>query len=240
MKNTGLYLISMSENLNFLEIEKALCALSDYSQKYSSKNPIFQLRLKNCDEIYIEQAIIKISNILRKYSLDNVSFVLNDYMSIAQKEHIYPLLHGVHLGQSDGARNKNLIEEYRKKNFHKILSVTCHNDVNNALYATSMRANYVAFGAFFPTNTKDIKYYANNSVLGKWYDNRPKENYPQTVIIGGIKASNVSDIFYNTCSSINNPKLTAVNIVDYVAVVTAVWNHSSSVQEKIEELFKVF
>ena len=69
---------------------------------------------------------------------------------------------GCHLGQKD----MNILDA-RKLLGKKIIGVTCHNSLKLAKIAIKDGADYVAFGAFFSTKTKKVKYKANIRILKK-------------------------------------------------------------------------
>jgi thiamine-phosphate pyrophosphorylase len=73
--------------------------------------------------------------------------------------------------------------------------------------AGEMGADYVAFGAFFPTSTKDAQYRAEIELLEWWSD---VFTVP-SVAIGGITATNCAPLVQAG--------------VDFLAVVGAVWHH---------------
>ena len=147
----------------------------------SKKISFFQLRLKketNLNKLIIGKKIKKICN---KYK---VKFLINDDPLLAKKLNA----DGCHLGQKD----MDLISA-RKILKNKIIGVTCHNSINLAKKAIEDGANYLAFGAFYSSQTKKIKYKANLKIL-----NLAKKitNIP-IVAIGGIKLSNYKKLLLN-------------------------------------------
>ena len=119
----------------------------------SKKVSFFQLRLKK--EIDSNKLIIgrKIKTICNKYK---VKFLINDDPLLAKKLNA----DGCHLGQKD----MDLIKA-RKILKNKIIGVTCHNSINLAKKAINDGADYLAFGAFYATKTKTVKYRASLTVL---------------------------------------------------------------------------
>ena len=85
--------------------------------------------------------------------------------------------------------------------------MTCHNSRHLALVAGEQGADYVAFGAFFPTATKEAKTQADPDILEWWSDIMVLP----CVAIGGITVENC-------------PPLVRAG-ADFLAVVSAVWNH---------------
>ena len=75
----------------------------------------------------------------------------------------------------------------------KIIGITCHNSISLAKKALKNNADYLAFGAFFPTNTKKIKFKANISVIKKI---KQLTNKP-IIAIGGINNRNYKKLLLN-------------------------------------------
>ena len=170
-----IYLISPDriENKNFY---------TDLSLVLKSKKvSFFQLRLKN--EKNRNKLIIgnKIKKICKKYK---VKFLINDDPRLAKKLDA----DGCHLGQKD----MNIIKA-RKILKKKIIGITCHNSLNLAKKAIKNSADYLAFGAFYSSNTKKIIYKANIKILNsvKKITNTP------IVAIGGIKLENYKKLLLN-------------------------------------------
>ena len=141
----------------------------------------FQLRLKK--ETIRNKLIIgkKIKKICKKYK---VKFLINDDPKLSKRLNA----DGCHLGQKDMN-----IKKARKILKNKIIGITCHNSINLAKKAIENGANYLAFGAFYSSQTKKIKYKANLKIL-----NLAKKitNIP-IVAIGGIKLSNYKKLLLN-------------------------------------------
>ena len=145
------------------------------------KVSFFQLRLKK--ETIRNKLIIgkKIKKICKKYK---VKFLINDDPKLSKRLNA----DGCHLGQKDMN-----IKKARKILKNKIIGITCHNSINLAKKAIKDGANYLAFGAFYSSQTKKIKYKANLKIL-----NLAKKitNIP-IVAIGGIKLSNYKKLLLN-------------------------------------------
>ena len=150
----------------------------------TGKVGIFQLRLKKYS---IKQKIEigkKILRICKKY---NVRFLVNDDPVLSQKLNA----DGCHLGQKDMN-----ITEARKIVGNKIIGITCHNSINLAKAAIKDKADYIAFGAFFSTKTKRIKYKAKSTILNKV----KKITKIPIVAIGGISISNYKKLLLNNAN----------------------------------------
>ncbi len=157
----------------------------------------FQLRLKGVDE----DAIARAAEPLQRLCADrDVAFIINDSVALAQRLGA----DGVHLGQGDGdpkAARKLLGPKVQ-------IGVTCHDSRHLAMEAGEAGADYVAFGAFYPTTTKDTAHRPDPSILGWW---TTLFELP-CVAIGGITADNAAP-------------LVAAG-ADFLAVSGAVWNHA--------------
>jgi thiamine-phosphate pyrophosphorylase len=147
----------------------------------SGKVSYFQLRLKK--ETIKNKLIIgkKIRTICKKYK---VKFLVNDDPMIAKKLNA----DGCHLGQSDMS-----IVKARKLLKNKIIGVTCHNSIKLAKKGISDGADYLAFGAFYSTQTKKVKYKANLRIL----KSIKKITTLPVVAIGGIKLNNYKKLLLN-------------------------------------------
>jgi len=117
----------------------------------------FQLRLKGLDEDAIAMAADPIQKLCAER---DVAFIINDSVALAQRLGA----DGVHLGQEDGSA-----KEARKLLGPKVqIGVTCHDSRHLAMEAGEAGADYVAFGAFYPTTTKETRHRADPSILGWW------------------------------------------------------------------------
>ena len=154
-----------------------------------------QLRLKDAAPDEVRRAI---ETLMPVAQARDVAFILNDDAMLAAEMDC----DGVHLGQSDGdhAGARMLLPG-------KILGITCHDSRHLAMKAGEMGADYVAFGAFFPTTTKEASHRAEIGLLEWWAD---VFTVP-SVAIGGITAANCAPLVEAGA--------------DFLAVVGAVWNH---------------
>ena len=150
----------------------------------TGKVGLFQLRLKKYS---IKQKIEigkKILRICKKY---NVIFLVNDDPLLSKKLNA----DGCHLGQKDIN-----VTEARKIIGNKIIGITCHNSINLAKAAIKDKADYIAFGAFFSTKTKKVKYKATPKILNKV----KKITKIPIVAIGGINVSNYKKLLLNNAN----------------------------------------
>ena len=161
----------------------------------SKKVSFFQLRIK--EETNKNKMIIgkKIQKICKKYK---VKFLINDDPKLAKQLNA----DGCHLGQKD----MNILKA-KKLLKNKIIGITCHNSINLAKKAIACGADYLAFGAFYSSETKKVKYKADLKILGvaKKITNTP------IVAIGGIK--------------LNNYKKLLLNKANFLAISGYIWNN---------------
>ena len=161
----------------------------------SRKVSFFQLRLKKETD---ENKILigkKIKKICKKYK---VKFLVNDDPKLAKKLNA----DGCHLGQKDMN-----IPRARKIIGNKIIGITCHNSIKLAKSAIKSGANYLAFGAFYSSETKIVKYKANLAILRSV----KKITSLPIVAIGGIK--------------FNNYKKLLLNKANFLAISGYIWNN---------------
>ena len=155
-----------------------------------------QLRLKDCDDDAIRRACDVLRPVAQKR---DVAFILNDRPDLA----LTTGCDGVHIGQEDMGYEA----ARRILGLGRIIGVTCHASRHLAMEAAEAGADYVAFGAFFPTGTKDAKGKADPEILRWW-----SEIFTvPCVAIGGITPENC------------RPLVEAG--ADFLAVISAVWNH---------------
>jgi len=147
----------------------------------TGKISFFQLRLKKYS---LKKKMLigkKIKQICKK---NNVKFLVNDDPLLAKKLRA----DGCHLGQKDTE-----INEARKIIGNKIIGVTCHNSIKLAKTAIKKKASYIAFGAFFSTKTKKVKFKATIKILNK----ANKLTKTPIVAIGGIDNRNYKKLLLN-------------------------------------------
>jgi thiamine-phosphate pyrophosphorylase len=147
----------------------------------TKKVSFFQLRVKKETNKNILIIGKKVKRICKKYK---VKFLINDDPRLARKLNA----DGCHLGQKDMS-----ILKARKILKKKIIGITCHNSINLAKKAVINGADYLAFGGFYLSNTKKVKYKAGLKILrlAKKITNTP------IVAIGGIKLSNYKKLLLN-------------------------------------------
>jgi thiamine-phosphate pyrophosphorylase len=155
----------------------------------------FQFRVKGIDE----HAAARLAEPLQAIcAAREVAFIVNDSIGLAARLGA----DGVHLGQSDG----DVGDARRRLGREAQIGVTCHASRHLAMEAGEAGADYVAFGAFFPTATKQVEHRAEPDILDWW---QRLFELP-CVAIGGITPAN--------CAAL----VTAG--ADFLAVSGAVWN----------------
>jgi thiamine-phosphate pyrophosphorylase len=155
----------------------------------------FQFRVKGLDE----HAAALLAEPLQKLCAEHdVAFIVNDSVSLARRLGA----DGVHLGQDDGT----VADARERLGRTAQIGVTCHASRHLALEAGEAGADYVAFGAFFPSATKVTEHHADPDLLDWW---QTFFELP-CVAIGGITPE--------TCGAL------AAAGADFIAVSGAVWN----------------
>ena len=155
----------------------------------------FQFRVKGIDQ----HAAAKLAAPLQEIcAARDVAFIINDSIALAKRLNA----DGVHLGQGDG----DVREAREELGRDAQIGVTCHNSRHLAMEAAEAGADYVAFGAFYPTATKAVEHIAEVETLKLW---STIMEIP-CVAIGGITADNAM------------PLITAG--ADFIAVSGAVWS----------------
>lgn len=156
----------------------------------------FQLRLKDVSDEEIRRVVERLAPICRAH---DVAVILNDRPDLARATGC----DGVHIGQEDAP----LAEARRIMGPDAMIGVTCHDSRHLAMEASEAGADYVAFGAFFPTGTKAVVHQASPDILTIWQETMEVP----CVAIGGITSDNATGL--------------AVAGADFVAVSAGVWAH---------------
>jgi len=171
-----------------------------------------QLRLKEVDD----DAIRRAARVLKPIAQDRgVAFIMNDRPDLAAELDC----DGLHVGEED----MPYAEARRLLGADHIVGVTCGASRDRAITAAEAGADYVAFGAFFPSMTKTAtKYRATPELLQDWSET--------TVVpccaIGGITQENCGPLV----------KAGA----DFLAVIGAIWSHPRGPRAAVSEFNEVF
>ncbi|MCC6940935.1 MAG: thiamine phosphate synthase [Novosphingobium sp.] len=154
----------------------------------------FQFRVKGLDD----HAAARLAEPLQRICSDReVAFIINDSVSLAKRLGA----DGVHLGQKDG----DVREARERLGRDAQIGVTCHDSRHLAMAAGEAGADYVAFGAFFPSATKETEFAAGLDLLEWW---QGIFELP-CVAIGGITPANCGPLVQAGA--------------DFIAVSNAVW-----------------
>lgn len=202
--STKLYLITPPK----ININKFAISLSEVLK--TSLVSCLQLRLKDVKDKDIIEAARILKPICNNY---DVPFILNDRLDLVRELET----DGVHLGQEDAS-----ISEARKLlGPNAIIGASCYNSKHRAMEAAEAGANYVAFGAFFDTKTKNPKTRAKINTIKDWVF---ISDVP-CVAIGGINPSNCIELVSAG--------------VDFLAVIGCIWNSNEDPKSAINKFKKI-
>lgn len=134
-----------------------------------------QIRLKDASESEIAAAVTALAPITGPCG---ASLILNDRPDLAARFDC----DGVHIGQDDGS----VAAARAQVGKDRIVGVTCHASRDLAMTAAEEGADYVAFGAFFPTTTKETSHRPDPEILAIWQE----AMLTPCVAIGGITVGN--------------------------------------------------
>ncbi len=165
-----------------------------------------QIRLKDVPDATIRRAA---DAILPVAQARGVAVLMNDRPDLA----IATGCDGAHVGQDDMSTR-----EARRLLGERMLGVSCHASRDLAFQAGADGADYVAFGAFFPTATKQAEGHATPEILAWWAD---IATLP-AVAIGGITPANCAPLVRAGA--------------DFLAVIGAVWNHPEGPAEGVRAM----
>lgn len=170
-----------------------------------------QLRLKDVPDDDVLRAG---ERLMRITGPSDVAFLVNDRPDLAKKLGA----DGVHVGQEDApyAEARALLGP------DKVVGVTCHNSRHLAMEAAEAGADYVAFGAFYATTTKEPKTRAEPEILTWWQDIMEVP----CVAIGGITVANA------------RPLVEAG--ADFLAVAAGVWEHAEGPEAAVRLFNQIF
>ena len=177
----GLYAITdpllITDKLLFSSIESAILGGAK----------IIQYRNKLAPEATQYEQALQLSKLCQQHQ---VSFIINDDPTLAKAVNA----DGVHLGQGD----KKIADARKILGEQAIIGVSCYNKISNAQHAIEQGADYIAFGRFFPSNTKPQAIQADLQLLEQA---RQQFSIP-IVAIGGITLDNASGVIENGADAI--------------------------------------
>ncbi len=170
------------------------------------------MRLKDVDD----DAVRRAARILQPIAQDHgVAFIMNDRPDLAAERDC----DGVHVGEED----MPYAEARRLLGPDRIVGVTCGDSKHRAVVAAEAGADYVAFGAFFPSMTKaGAKYRARPELLRDWSET--------TVVpccaIGGITQENCVPLVEAGA--------------DFLAVIGAIWSYPRGPRAAVRAFNELF
>lgn len=165
---------------------------------------VLQIRLKDQPENQLPGLIPPLVKAAKRHG---VSVLMNDRPDLA----VHYAMDGVHIGQEDAP----YAEARAALGKTGIVGVTCHDSRHLAMTAAEKGADYVAFGAMFPTATKSPKASASVELIEWWSE---VFEVP-CVAIGGITPENASPVIEAGA--------------DFIAVSGGVWNHPAGPVEAV-------
>lgn len=155
-----------------------------------------QLRLKDVSDADVLRVGAALKRIVQGAG---AAFILNDRPDLAAKLEA----DGVHVGQGDAS----YAEARAAMGADRIVGVTAHNSRHLAMEAAEAGSDYVAFGAFYPTETKAPAHWAEPEILEIWQQTMETP----CVAIGGITIDNAEPLVRAGA--------------DFLAVANGVWRH---------------
>jgi len=170
-----------------------------------------QLRLKDVEDEEVRRAAHILQPIAQQRG---VAFIMNDRPDLAAELDC----DGVHVGEED----MPYAEARRLLGPDRIVGVTCGDTRHRALVAAEAGADYVAFGAFFPSGTKAAKHRAQPELLRDWSET----TVVPCVAIGGITQANCGPLVEAGA--------------DFLAVIGAIWSYPRGPRAGVREFNDVF
>jgi len=179
-KISGLYAITP-------ELENTAELLEKSAQTLIGGAQLIQYRSKSTDKSLLKEQAISLLRLCRNYE---IPLIINDHLDLAMEIDA----DGVHIGQDD------LSVTYARKRLGqgKIIGASCYNNLNLALQAEKEGADYVAFGAFFPSLTKPDAVAVSLNLI----DQARKQLLVPIVAIGGIRSVHVGSIVQSGCAAV--------------------------------------
>ncbi len=175
-----------------------------------------QVRLKDREGVAAadDQILRLAEQIIPASQARGVAVVINDRPDLARSVGA----DGVHIGQSDisYAEARKILGE------NAIVGVTCHASRHLALEAGERGADYVAFGSFYPTETKQVSAKAEVELLEWW---QAMIEIP-CVAIGGITVANAAPLVNGGA--------------DFLAVSAGVWSHDAGPRAAVQQFNEIF
>ena len=179
-KISGLYAITP-------ELENTWNLLDKTRQALEGGAKLIQYRNKSANRILLREQARLLLQLCREYE---IPLIINDYLDLAMEIDA----DGLHVGQHDAA----ILEARDQLGCNKIIGASCYNNLDQAIRAEKEGADYVAFGAFFPSLTKPNTVSVTVNLIG---EAKKKITVP-IVGIGGIRLSNAAEIIQAGCAAV--------------------------------------
>ena len=169
----GLYVITHHSHLS------PKCCIAQVAQALAGGANMIQYRDKSSDE---DKRFYEAMAIKQQCLQYGARLIINDDVQLARQTDA----HGVHLGQED----MSLVKARSQLGVQKLIGVSCYADVDRAQAAVRQGADYVAFGRFYPSDTKPDQPQADLEVLTQA---KALLSVP-IVAIGGVTIDNGSQL----------------------------------------------
>ena len=169
---SGLYAITLEGSDGETLLAQAEAALSGGSR-------ILQYRDKSGDTQRRQEEARALLDLCRQHQ---AMLIINDDLELCQ----HCDAHGVHLGRDDS----HLEAARNKLGQNKIIGISCYNDLQLARHAATSGADYLAFGAIYPSSTKPVAVHAGLELLRQ----AKSELDLPIVAIGGITPENALQV----------------------------------------------
>ena len=201
---TQIYLISPPQ-INLNEFAKELDGVLK-----TAMVPVFQLRLKDCENNIIKKNAQELIKICKQ---NNCLFILNDDLNLALELEA----DGVHLGIDD-LHKFNEISTIKSKYKQFIIGASCYDSRHLAMQAGENNIDYISFGAFFASKTKISRGSPDIDLLDWAIE---MLNLP-VVGIGGINSQNCRELIEHK--------------IDFIALISFVWQHPKGSSQAVKEI----
>ncbi|MFM7631634.1 MAG: thiamine phosphate synthase [Alphaproteobacteria bacterium] len=173
----------------------------------------FQIRLKSATDVTIAQAVGAVQPLCRAHQ---VALILNDNPVLARRLGC----DGVHVGAEDTP----VATARAQMPTGAIIGASCYNDIALAVRAKADGASYVAFGALYPSPTKQAKTGATLDLFTQWHQG-PADPLP-SVAIGGIQLSGAAEILNAGASG--------------VALCSGIWDDVGAALQQMDHLLNQY
>lgn len=169
------------------ELENTSDLLDKTRQVLEGGAQFIQYRNKSANRILLREQAGLLLQLCREYT---IPLIINDYLDLT----IEIGADGLHVGQHDAA----IAKARNQLGDNKIIGASCYNNLGLSLQAEKEGADYVAFGAFFPSLTKPNTV----SVTMNFIAEAKNKITAPIVGIGGIRLTNAKKVIQSGCVAI--------------------------------------